>query len=75
MRKNRFSSVARIGRGMNQQRGARVVALSLALAALLAAGLTLSLRGSRAQSGGGQPDYSNELLLQKRNRGSKECLV
>ncbi|MGH9845624.1 MAG: FG-GAP repeat domain-containing protein, partial [Blastocatellia bacterium] len=51
-------SPAKFGRGMNQRRAAGIVALSLTLVALLAAGLTGSLRGSRAQSGGGQPDYS-----------------
>ena len=35
---------AKFGRGMKQQRGARIVALSLALAALLAAGLTFIRR-------------------------------
>lgn len=51
-------SPAEFVRGMNQRSGARVVALSLALAALLATGLTIGQRGSRAQSRGGQPDYS-----------------
>ncbi|MGH9838282.1 MAG: FG-GAP repeat domain-containing protein [Blastocatellia bacterium] len=55
-------SPAKFGRGMNRRSCARIVALSLTLVALLAAGLTIGLRGGQAQSsGGGQkpdPDYS-----------------
>lgn len=58
MRSRLTLSPARFGRGMNQLRSARVVALSLAVVALLA-GLTFMLRSSHAQSGGQQPNYGN----------------
>jgi hypothetical protein len=54
-----FVRLARPGQWIRQARGGRVFALSLLLTALTAAGMLVGLRGSRAQSSGQQPDYSN----------------
>ena len=52
-------SPAEFVRRMHRRSGARIVALSVMLTALLvAAGLITGLRGGHAQSGGGEPDYS-----------------
>ena len=52
-------SPARFGRGMKQRSGGRVVALSVILTAVIAAGSGAGLRRGQAQSGRQQPNYEN----------------
>jgi hypothetical protein len=51
-------SPAEFVRPMNRRRGARIVALSIMLMALTAAGMLAGSRDSQAQTNAQQPDYS-----------------